>query len=41
MQILFEYSVEFFNISLDPMDIFLLLTLLGKKDDSDDNNKRS
>lgn len=41
MELVFNYSVELFNLSLDPLDLVLLLTLLNKKSPSDDDKKES
>ena len=41
MELIFNYSVELFNLSLDPLDLVLLLTLLNKKNPSDDDKKES
>jgi len=41
MEMIFNYSVELFNISLDPVDLLLFITLLKKSDRSQDNKKES
>lgn len=41
MELVFNYSVELFNLSLDPLDLVLLLTLLNKKNPSNDDKKES
>lgn len=41
MDMIFNYSVELFNISLDPLDLALLIALLKKPNHSDDEKKES
>lgn len=41
MELIFNYSVEFFNISLDPLDLLLFVTLLKRSNHSENNKKES